>query len=188
MEIQLQNQASVCSIWEVGTLTVQIGTQQARVDWKRDLGRISKLLLWVALSSFLLLMHSTARCQGCNDLSGLPRVRRRELACASRSHQNKLLEAWLGNIFIFFFFKGWKNTTLSKSVKFYFWWGKNQYEWKVLFCVLKEGFGNSMPFLSSYLRHVYLKIFCFFFFFIFLNMAKEFVGRRRQYFKFPTFF
>lgn len=75
---------------------MQTGARQARIDGKRDLSRISKLLLWMALSSLLLLMYSTARCQGCGDRSALPGVRRRELACANWGHQSTFSEAWLG--------------------------------------------------------------------------------------------
>lgn len=130
MNIQLQNQAGVCW-WEVGTLAVQMGTRQDRVNGKRDLSRISKLLLWIALSSLLLLVYNTIRCQGCNDHSALPGVRGRELVCANWGHQSKLLEAWLGMRELFFFLKkkNKKSVAPSDSVKFYFWWGKKSI-WK----------------------------------------------------------
>lgn len=91
-----QTSLVVFSVWEVGTLAAQKGARQAAVDGKRGLSIISRLWLWMAWSSFLLLLYSTTSCQGWNDGSAFPGVRRRELPCANWDHQSKLLEVLLG--------------------------------------------------------------------------------------------
>lgn len=113
-----ENHTGVCPVWEAGALVRQAGAQQAGVDRKRGLSRISKLILWMALSSLLLFICIIKDAM----ISLLSQEWGGGNVCKLR-HRSKLLEACLGMREHFFIKKKAK-----WQCQILFLMGKNLYE------------------------------------------------------------
>lgn len=115
VEIQMQNQGSICSLSEATILAVQLWVWQAGVSGSRDLCRLSTLLQWTAVCSPFLLTYSTTRCQGCKnrpDLLGMSK----EFPCANYGHVRIMVRHERTLVLLFFIFFLYENIKHQTSV------------------------------------------------------------------------
>lgn len=137
VEIQMQNQGSICSLSEATILAVQLWVWQAGVSGSRDLCRLSTLLQWTAVCSPFLLTYSTTRCQGCKNPPALLGMSK-EFPCADYGHVRSMVRHERTLVLLFFiFFQVWKYQTSNFSVKTYFTEEKN-IELRKAFFLLKD--------------------------------------------------